>query len=307
MMFSIIIATYNRAHSLPAVIESIVRQTYAEWELIIVDDGSTDASAEVVKPFLTDVRVRYMPQAQNRGAFAARNVGIEAAVGDYLVIWDSDDFLYPEALARLKAELERHPEYDMLYAPADFYLKDKLLDMPKRATGPATSEDVIANRLPKNDVVIPVRRSFIGSDRFLGPNIDFTFYVLLAARARSIGHLDERLGKIILISDTVSETIMRTKPNIKKAVARSPGFDRFLDAVGDKLRVLVPSRYAGVAYGASVGFLLAGDVERAKKNSARAAQAEPSFKYRLFNLFVSCPGSAALWRFIFKLRMKLDR
>ena len=95
---SIIIPTYNRAKLLPLAIESVQAQTHPNWELIIVDDGSTDGTATIVAPFLRDGRIRYVQQI-NAGRSAARNHGARLAQHDWLIFLDSDDELTSNALA----------------------------------------------------------------------------------------------------------------------------------------------------------------------------------------------------------------
>ncbi len=93
---SVIIPAYNHAHYLPQAIQSVLDQTYTDWEIIVVDDGSTDDTAAVVGEF-TDPRLRYIYQ-ENQGLSAARNTGIRAAHGHYLVFLDADDEWEPEFL-----------------------------------------------------------------------------------------------------------------------------------------------------------------------------------------------------------------
>lgn len=97
--FSVILPTYNRAHFLPKAIESVLGQTFADWELIIVDDGSTDNTKEVVAAY-ADSRVVYHYQ-QNQERSAARNNGIKQARGVYICFLDSDDYFLPERLEGL--------------------------------------------------------------------------------------------------------------------------------------------------------------------------------------------------------------
>ncbi|WP_296623715.1 glycosyltransferase family 2 protein [Marivirga sp.] len=89
-MISIIIPTYNRAHLITQSIESVKNQTFSSWELIIVDDGSTDNTQEVVKLYLADKRIKYI-QKENTGAAHSRNVGVEKASYDWVTFLDSDD------------------------------------------------------------------------------------------------------------------------------------------------------------------------------------------------------------------------
>ncbi|MBR4690273.1 MAG: glycosyltransferase family 2 protein [Bacteroidales bacterium] len=99
MTFSIIIPTYNRAAFLPKAIESVLNQTYTDWELIIVDDGSTDNTREVVSQY-NDGRITYIYQ-QNAERSVARNNGIAHAKGDYVCFLDSDNVMLPNRLQLL--------------------------------------------------------------------------------------------------------------------------------------------------------------------------------------------------------------
>lgn len=96
---SVIIPTYNRAHLVGRAIRSVLNQTYQDFEIIVVDDGSTDKTEEVVKSF-NDPRIRYIRHEQNRGGSAARNTGIRTARGGVIAFLDSDDEWLPEKLAK---------------------------------------------------------------------------------------------------------------------------------------------------------------------------------------------------------------
>lgn len=96
---SVIIPTYNRAHVVNQAIESVLRQTHQDYEIIVVDDCSTDNTEEVIKDYV-DSRIHYLRHEQNHGAPWARNSGAKIARGKYLAFLDSDDFWYPEFLER---------------------------------------------------------------------------------------------------------------------------------------------------------------------------------------------------------------
>lgn len=89
-MVSIIIPTYNREKEITRAISSILRQTYSKYEIIIVDDGSTDSTQQVIGK-IEDSRIRYIKLDQNQGVAHARNVGIQEAKYDYIAFLDSDD------------------------------------------------------------------------------------------------------------------------------------------------------------------------------------------------------------------------
>lgn len=89
-MISIILPTYNRAHVIKRSISSVIRQTYRDFELIIVDDGSTDNTKEIVNEF-EDRRIKLVISESNHGQAHARNLGINQAIGEYIAFIDSDD------------------------------------------------------------------------------------------------------------------------------------------------------------------------------------------------------------------------
>jgi glycosyltransferase involved in cell wall biosynthesis len=98
-LVSIIIPTYNRAHTLARAIKSVLNQTYENFEIIVVDDGSSDDTEDVVSTF-AERRLLYTKHSFNKGAAAARNTGIRVARGEYIAFQDSDDEWFPEKLEK---------------------------------------------------------------------------------------------------------------------------------------------------------------------------------------------------------------
>ena len=105
---SVIIPTYNRANLLSAAIESVLAQTYSDYELLIVDDGSTDNTRDVVLSY-TDPRIRYLHK-NNGGLASARNFGLREAQGRYVAFLDDDDLYLPDKLAIQVNFLDAHPD-----------------------------------------------------------------------------------------------------------------------------------------------------------------------------------------------------
>ena len=111
MKFSIIIPTYNREHELPRAIESVLKQTYQDWELIIVDDGSTDGTREVTTRYSgNDQRIHLVQHSRNKGVNAAKNTGISHAKGSWISILDSDDEFYPNALDNMHCSIRQYKD-----------------------------------------------------------------------------------------------------------------------------------------------------------------------------------------------------
>ncbi|WP_163328950.1 glycosyltransferase [Desulfurobacterium thermolithotrophum] len=112
--FSICIPTYNRANYLKEAIESILRQTYSNFEVIIYDDGSTDDTERIVKNF-NDKRIKYIKGKVNQGRPFARNKCIDLAKGNWIVWLDDDDKMEPELLSFYAVNINRFPEVSVFY------------------------------------------------------------------------------------------------------------------------------------------------------------------------------------------------
>ncbi len=112
VLISIVIPSYNRSSYLKTTIVSILDQPYSNFEIIVIDDGSTDNTVEVIQK-LNDKRIRYF-KIENSERGAARNVGLKYALGEYVNFFDSDD-LYLPCLAKLAAFIQQHPESSVIY------------------------------------------------------------------------------------------------------------------------------------------------------------------------------------------------
>jgi len=110
---SVILPVHNRADVLPRAIDSVIAQELADFELIVVDDGSTDESATLVQSFADD-RIRLIRLDKNRGGNVARNEGIRAARSPLIAFLDSDDRYLPNKLSTIVGEFERRPGLDLL-------------------------------------------------------------------------------------------------------------------------------------------------------------------------------------------------
>ncbi|WP_201352030.1 glycosyltransferase family 2 protein [Hydrogenimonas urashimensis] len=128
---SVIIPTYNRRRYLDEAIESVLAQRYEPLELIVVDDGSTDGTQEIVAryPF-----IRYIYQ-ENAGQAAARNRGIREATGEFLAFLDSDDLWMPGKLRRQVAYLQDHPHVQMLFAHVEQFSTEEHRHLHKAEAG----------------------------------------------------------------------------------------------------------------------------------------------------------------------------
>src|SRR5262245_17309516 len=124
-LVSVIIIFLNTDRFIQESIESVFAQTYDGWELLLVDDGSSDASSAIAHGYAEQHphKVRYLEHAghQNRGMSASRNLGIRHATGEYIALVDADDVWLSHTLEQQVAILESHPTAAMVYGPLQWW------------------------------------------------------------------------------------------------------------------------------------------------------------------------------------------
>ena len=190
-LISVIIPTYNRAHLIKRSAQSVLNQTYKNLELIIVDDGSTDNTKEVIDS-LNDERIVYIKQ-ENQGAAAARNTGIDIAKGKYIAFQDSDDVWHSDKLEK-QIYILKENNADIVFCKAfilgtlrkkqiPYFFKEGFLDKKQTVLGIST-QMVIGN---KN---VFVDNKFDKETRYLD---DFELLSRLIKKGYSIYCMDEAL------------------------------------------------------------------------------------------------------------------
>ena len=153
-LVTVIIPTYNRGHLIERSIVSVLNQTYRDFELIVVDDGSTDNTKEVVKSIL-DERIKYMRSPVNRGPANARNIGIRGAKGEYIAFQDSDDEWLPDKLEKqVKRFQEASPNTGMVYGRIAFWEGEVIVgEIPSKETPTEDKEGYIFKRLLMGNLI----------------------------------------------------------------------------------------------------------------------------------------------------------
>ena len=133
-LVSIIMPSYNTAKFISETIESVSVQTYPNWELIIVDDCSTDDTDAVVRPYLVDDRIRYIKNEKNSGAAVSRNRALREAKGKWVAFLDSDDLWLPE---KLEKQIEFMEKNDYHFSYTNYIeIDEESKTNGKRVTGP---------------------------------------------------------------------------------------------------------------------------------------------------------------------------
>lgn len=172
---SIIMATYNRAHFIMETLVSIQNQLFTDWECIIVDDGGTDNTAEVIAPVLEkDSRFSYLKRSDihQKGLPGCRNYGIERAQGDYVIFFDDDDIVHPENLRLCLQQLSDTAIDFCRYKRTtfsgtfDYQFDLKPLTNTFFINGKQDVGKMITGALPFNSCAVMWRKKFLVANRF---------------------------------------------------------------------------------------------------------------------------------------------
>jgi glycosyltransferase involved in cell wall biosynthesis len=183
-VISVVIPNYNNGSLLAAAIESALNQTFRAVEIVVVDDGSTDDSRQVIERYRPPIQAIFQP---NRGPAAARNAGIRAACGEYIQFLDADDLLLPHALERLVAMAWQHPEAGIVSGGAVIRCMatgEETIQLPGKAEGWVFTEMIADNLLITSATlarrVILLQAGLFDEDRTLQVVEDYDMWLRVA-------------------------------------------------------------------------------------------------------------------------------
>lgn len=230
---SVIIPTYNRVHLVGRAIKSVLNQTYQDFEIIVVDDASTDNTEGVVKA-LGDSRIRYIQHEQNRGGSAARNTGIKAAHGEYIAFLDSDDRFEPMKIAAQIDVFNRSEDENMVLVYTGCrsveLRSDKVRGLTRpRKRGNIHKDILLANCVGTTSSILVkagIIREIGGFDESLAANQDWELYFRLS-KDHAFDYVDEYLTEYGRHPVRISN---------RDADARSQDFDMFKSYLFPRLK-----------------------------------------------------------------------
>ena len=224
---SVVMPVYNRSDLVERAINTILYQTFQDFEFIIVDDGSTDATPDILKKYAKqDPRVRIITNPKNCGIACARNRGNDAAKGKYIVVMDSDDIVYPKLIEAEYDYMEKNPHIVMVYSQKSILKEDgknkRLRTYPRM--------DILRTNTPWN-VGNMFRRDFIQNnhiryDEKLIASEDYDFWAQIMIKGGQIGFLKESFVAVRIHSSNSEKYYAQMKEN-SYAVA-----DKILDFFG---------------------------------------------------------------------------
>ena len=217
-LVSIIVPAFNAERFVARALRSALGQAYPNLEIIVVDDGSTDRTAEIVRSF-SDPRIRLAPQT-NRGQAAARNHGIRLSAGKYVTFLDADDVYLPAKVERQVAFLGATPGYQGAFCDAaHFYSRDPRTLLGRRrgrGSGDLFTDLLHASMINPNTLMLAgdlVRNGFLFREERYYPE-EWELCLRLARAGVRVGHQDEALVVVELRED--SNTAMEIQWRLKR-------------------------------------------------------------------------------------------
>ncbi len=222
-LVSVIIPVYNRENTIKRAIDSVLCQTYANLEVVIVDDGSTDNTVKIVNEY-EDNRIKLICQKENGGANRARNIGIANSGGEYIAFQDSDDEWFPDKL-RIQIEQMKSHGYMACYSPYNLYENEIVSTVPFYYDNVDKYQINLRKTLMKHNAIgIPtliIRQSVLELlekeyfDEYMPRLQDYDF-VIRIAKTVEIGYVNRPLVNAYRTSNSISTD----KEALYKAIAR---------------------------------------------------------------------------------------
>ena len=214
---SVILPAYNCEKYIGKAIESVLQQTFTDFELIIINDGSTDNTERGILQF-TDPRIIYLQNPENKGLIYTLNRAIELAKGNYIARTDSDDICLPERLARQKEYLDEHPETTMVASTISFIDangNDKgIWPLDRKMISPS----LIRNKMPFENCIahpsIMIRADILKKLKYNPRQVnieDYDLWLRLLNRGHVIGKINEPLLWYRSHDDSITQVHLRRK------------------------------------------------------------------------------------------------
>ncbi|MBI5707742.1 MAG: glycosyltransferase family 2 protein [Armatimonadetes bacterium] len=184
---SIIVPSYNHARYIPACVQGVLAQTFQDWELIVVDDGSTDGSVDLWRSF-DDPRIQVHVNERNLGTYPTENRAVELSQGDLIAVLNDDDIWEPGKLEKQFALLDQHPDVTYCYTLGWFADEEGNLDQtqdPHKDWPTAELQDVLPNLLEENNILAS-SVMFRREHAYFEPTLKYCgdWYALLQGAAR---------------------------------------------------------------------------------------------------------------------------
>lgn len=303
---ALVIPTYNRGHIVHKAIESALAQDYGNLVVIVVDDGSTDNTSEVLDGFKADPRFSVVVRPQNGGVMAAKNTGIEAlpADTDYFGILDSDDTLLPDAVSVLAANFQESggSSYSQVFGwCVDADTQEWTGTMRYRA-GPISYEDVLCGRFDGEFWQL-IKKSLLEQMRFdarAGGNEAMVWWPLIKLEpALLVDHIVRRYDR------SGEDRVNRPAFTRDGAERKMWGYSALLDRTGRDMLATCPQRFGFMSLELAKWAALAGNRQMYSQSLSKAWRASPSARVLKVGLLSLAPSGVL--RFLYSVLYNQSR
>ncbi len=290
---SVIIPAYNAERFIEEALESVFRQTFQDFEIVVIDDGSEDRTASICERYKGKIRYFYQ---ENRGLAAARNAGVQISSAPYISFLDVDDLYLPEKIEVQKEFLDLHPEFDIVFSNFE-YFGGRLLRHPIPESFRDGEGNQFLDLFRYNCIAIPTvfarKRLFdeIGFfDETLSAVEDYDLWLRIS-RKKKIGYIDRVLAKVRLHPENMSkdaELMCASELNVMEKILRE----------NPEIREEHPSLWkikkSIVYFEAGYKLLVAQDMKKARKKFLSAMRERPLWLKPYAYLLSSTLGARAI-------------
>jgi len=273
----VILPCYNGSRWISQAVESVLAQTYKDFELLVIDDGSTDNSGEIVSSYFYDERVRYIYQ-ENKGFSGAINRGIRESEGEFIGFIGQDDLWLPNKLELQMRYFSKHPDVDLVHS-SYFAINSegriigiKNVEIPKASSRKELIERLFLGNFIGFETVLVRKRCFdevgLFDERMIGYS-DHDMWLRMAGRFNIMGYIETPLIKKriheLQLSKVKAEDVLRDEfLLVKKAIDQYPF-----------LKKVLRKKLASLYYEWGIVLLKRGDGEAAKRKFLKSIRYQP--------------------------------
>ena len=248
-LISVIIPTYNREHLIAATLDSILAQSYPNWECIIVDDGSTDGTEALLQSYIEkDPRFLFYkrPEDRPKGANACRNYGFDLCRGDFVNWFDSDDVMLPDKLKLQINALKENEKAPYCICQSSWFDKEENRTLglrSKEITSKNRFEDYILNKIYWLTTAPMWRKSFIIENNLkfnenLSQSQEYDFHIHALAISENYAIVNKPLVIIIKHKEAISYKIYQDDSKMKSNLdVKAMIFEQYTDKLSDKTKI----------------------------------------------------------------------
>ncbi|MEM3449448.1 MAG: glycosyltransferase family 2 protein [Nitrososphaerota archaeon] len=304
MLVSVIIPVYNAAKWVERSIKSVLNQTYQNFEIIIIDDGSTDNSWSIINKYSSD-KVRVYRSEKNCGMLATRNKGLELCKGDIVIFLDADDELTINALETVVRKFNELPEdVGILFAKIrrDDYSEEGL--SLKNEGYVSFTQMVCGKYKDKHDLFVAFKRKFIGNLRYQ-TLVTESFFYSFVARSCKVYYVPVVLRLYHDVANPLSLSKKKRHAYYRLRIAKKIAYDLdvYLKEFGDHILRVCPKTYSDYNYYRGFYILLTGDRLSALKSFIKSLMSYPN-KRTFFYILLSIILPTSLIRELFLRKYK---